>query len=400
LQVQESVERGGVTKSWLFRYTRTGVSREMGLGPLHTIGLAEARNRAQEARKLLLDGKDPIEVRDAAKAGIRLAAANSQTFRKCAEAYIKAQSPSWRNAKHAAQWSSTLETYAYPVIGSMAVALVETPHVVRVLEPIWATKTETATRLRGRIELILSWAKVMGYRDGENPARWRGHLDHTLARISKQSRVKHHEALPFDQAPAFLKELRKRPATAARALEFLILTAARTSEVIGGRKSEIDRDTATWTIPADEILESGKRRGMKAGKEHRVPLVDRALELLDELDGVRGTSEQLFPSQGGGELSNMAMLNVLKRMKRDDITVHGFRSTFRDWAAEKTNFPKEVVEMALAHTIENEVEAAYRRGDLFEKRRELMEAWAAFLEKEPATVTALDAKRRRSKAAA
>ena len=288
------------------------------------------------------------------------------TFRAAAEAYIKANSESWRNAKHKQQWENTLATYAYPVIGDMPVAEVATPHVLEILDPIWREKTETASRLRGRIETVLDSAKARGYRKGENPARWRGHLAHSLPARTKLSRG-HHKALTYDAVPAFVEQLQAREAVAALALEFTIITAARTGEVIGAEWGEVDLVKALWTVPAER---------MKAGKEHRVPLPIRAVEILEQTKRLGGN--YLFPgAQRSAKLSGMAMAMLLRRMKVD-VTVHGFRSAFRDWAAECTAYSHEVAEMALAHTIGNAVERAYRRGDLFDKRRRLMAEWATY----------------------
>ncbi|SEF41053.1 Integrase [Methylobacterium sp. 190mf] len=353
-------------RSWIFRFMLNGRARSMGLGSLHTLTLAEAREKATECRKLCLDGIDPIEAREKARATARLDAANTITFDACAEAYIEAHKAGWRNAKHSDQWRNTLATYASPVFGALPVQAVDTGLVMRVIEPIWGGKTETATRVRGRIESVLDWAATRGYRQGENPARWRGHLQNLLPKRSKVKRVEHHAALPFREISEFVGRLRAQSGTSPLALEFTILTAARTGEVIGATWDEIDLAERTWTVPAGR---------MKGGREHRVPLCDRAVEILEGFK-VLG-DRHVFPGgKRGRSLSNMAMLELLKRMNRPDLTVHGFRSTFRDWAAETTHFPNEMVEMALAHIIENRVEAAYRRGDLFQKRRELMDAWA------------------------
>ena len=291
------------------------------------------------------------------------------TFDACAAAYIEAHKTSWRNEKHRDQWRNTLNSYASPVFGSLPVQAIDVALVMKVLEPIWKTKSETASRLRGRIEAVLDWATVRSYREGENPARWRGHLDKLLPARSKIQKVEHHPALPHDEIGDFMAMLRGQDGTAARALEFLILTAARTGEIIGARWDEIDLEDKIWVVP-------GAR--MKAGREHRVPLSGAALAILEQMREIREGDFVVPGGKKGKPLSNMAMLAVLKRMGRDDLTTHGFRSTFRDWAAERTNFPREVVEMALAHTIESKVEAAYRRGDLFQKRRQLMEAWVRF----------------------
>jgi integrase len=360
------VGRSG-SKSWLYRFMIDGRAREMGLGPVHTIPLAEARIRAGECRRLRLDGIDPIEARTAKRQEQKLASAKAMTFEACANAYIAAHKAGWRNAKHESQWRNTLSTYAAPVFGSLSVQTVDVALVMKVLEPIWATKTETASRLRGRIEAILDWATVRGYRSGENPARWRGHLDHLLPKRAKVQMVAHHAALPYDEVGAFVALLRDQQGATARALEFLILTAARTGEVIGARWAEFDFANAVWTIPADR---------MKSDREHRIPLSGRVVAIIDGLRATR-VNDFVFPgAKAGRPLSNMAMLKVLERLGRSDLTSHGFRSSFRDWASERTNFQREVAEMALAHTIGDKVEAAYRRGDLFAKRRRLMEAWA------------------------
>jgi integrase len=354
-------------RSWVYRFMLAGKAREMGLGPLPDTTLSEARGNAMQARKLRREGIDPIEWRKAAKAQARLEAASSITFKECAAAYIKAHRVGWRNAKHADQWAATLATYATPVFGTLPVQGIETGLVMRALDPIWAAKPETAGRLRGRIESILDWATVRGYRIGENPARWRGHLDKLLPKRSKVARVEHHPALPYAEIGAFLASLRAQEGIAARMLEFVILTGARTGEAIGARFSEIKDDI--WTVPAAR---------MKGGREHRVPLSPAAAAIVEAMKTL-GAGDYLFPGgKIGKPLSNMAMLVLLRRVKRADLTVHGFRSTFRDWAAERTSFPGEVVEMALAHAVGDKVEAAYRRGDLFEKRRRLMTAWAEF----------------------
>jgi integrase len=355
-----------ISKSWIFRYARHGEAHEMGLGSERDVTLAAARGKASDCRRLIVDGLDPIEVRDARKQRERMDKAGALTFEKCAEKYIASHRAEWRNPKHADQWKSTLETYAAPIIGQLAVKDVDTALVLRVLEPIWTKKPETATRLRGRIERILDWARVMGYRSGENPARWRGHLDKLLASALNRKHRKHHCALAYEKVGAFLQDLRAQEGTAARALEFLILNTSRTNEVIGAKPEELDLNKGVWTIPAER---------MKSEKEHRVPLSSRTIEIAK----AQPAGAYLFP--GGKEnapLSNMAMLELLKRMGQEDLTVHGFRSTFRDWAAECTTYPREVCEMALAHAISNKVEAAYRRGDLFEKRRRLMLDWAKY----------------------
>jgi integrase len=366
-------------KSWLFRFMLKGTAREMGLGPVHTIGLAEARERAKAARKLALDGIDPIDARKAERARKAADAAADAaaliTFRRAAEGYIATNRAAWRNEKHAAQWTATLEAHVYPVIGDVAVSAINTGHVTQILTPIWNTKSETAARVRGRIETVLDYAKVHGWRTGENPARWKGHLDNVLPARAKVAKVEHHAALPWSEVGGFMAELEKQEGVGALAFRFTILTAARTGEVIGARWSEIDMNTAVWSIPASR---------MKGAREHRVPLSDAALHVLQQAEKLRQTDADgpVFPGGTAGKgvagLSNMAMLTVLRRMKREDLTVHGFRSSFRDWAAETTSYQREVLEAALAHAIDSKVEAAYRRGDLFEKRRRLMEDWAAF----------------------
>lgn len=363
----------GGARTWVFRFMLHRRARDMGLGPLHTVSLAEARDKARECRKLLLEGIDPIEARKARQAEQRLAEATAMTFRECAEAYIAAHEASWKNPKHAKQWPSTLETYVYRVFGSLPVQAIDVGLVMKVLEPIWQAKPETASRVRGRIEAVLDWAKARGYRNGENPAQWRGHLDNLLPARSKVRKVEHHPALAYAEMGDFIAGLRKQGGVAARALEFLILTASRTGEVIGARWDEFDLGAEMWTVPADR---------MKAGKDHRVPLSARALAIIEEMKAARfDGNEFVFPGgRAGKPLSNMAMLKLLSRMGRDDLTAHGFRSSFRDWAAECTSFPQEVAEMALAHTVSDKVEAAYRRGDMVQKRRELMDAWARYCE--------------------
>jgi integrase len=341
----------------------------MGLGPTHTVSLAEARQKALTCRKLRLDGGDPIEDRTASRTAARLDAAKAMTFKACAEAYIAAHSAGWRNPKHRAQWPATLETYVYPVFGALPVRVVDTALVTKAIEPIWTTKPETAGRVRGRIESVLDWATVRGHRQGDNPARWRGHLKSLLPARDKVRRVAHHAALAYAKIGAFMAELRQQEGVAAQALEFAILTAARTGEVLGARWEEFNRAERLWIVPGER---------MKAGKEHRVPLSDAALVIVDKMAEVR-QGDSVFPgAKEGRSLSQMAMLMLLRRMGHAELTAHGFRSTFRDWAAERTAFPAEVAEMALAHVVGDKVEAAYRRSDLFEKRRALAEAWATF----------------------
>ena len=360
-------------KSWVYRFMLDGVARWMGLGPCDAVTLADARGRAVEARRLRLAGVDPIEARAGARAKARLEAARSITFQNAAERYMEAHKAGWRNAKHTAQWRNTLKTYAYPVLAPLPVQGVDTALVMKVLEPIWTAKTETANRVRGRIESVLDWASARGYRLGENPARWRGHLENLLPRRSRVQKVEHHRALPYGEIGAFMASLRRQQGAAAGVLEFLILTACRTGEVIGARWGEINIGEAVWTVPAERV---------KSGRQHRVPLSPAALAVIQAMQEERATeSDDAFVFPGGKRgrpLSDMAIRGLLRRMGRSDFTVHGFRSTFRDWSAERTNYPREVAEMALAHVISDAVEAAYRRGDLFQKRRRLMDEWARF----------------------
>jgi integrase len=367
-----AAEDGTLNRSWIFRFARSdGRERKMGLGSVRDVSLAEAREKAAECQRLRKQGVDPIMRRNyeraAAIADAQVEAAKTITFQKAAEAYIASHRDGWENVRHAAQWKTTLETFAYPVFGKLPVSAIDTGLVMRVLEPAWKTTPETASRVRGRIESVLDWAKVRGYREGENPARWRGHLDHLLPKKAKVRKVEHHPALPHDEIGAFMSDLRAQEGIVARALEFAILTAARTGEVRGARWGEFNFEARTWTVP-------GSR--MKAGKEHRVPLSSRAMAIVEAMHAIR-TGDLAFPGYHPEKpLSAGAMLVHLKdAMGRADLTVHGFRSTFRDWAAESTSFPGAVVEMALAHGIGDAVEKAYRRGDLFEKRRLLMDAW-------------------------
>jgi integrase len=366
LQVSPSL-----SKSWVLRYQSpiTGKAREMGLGSIHTWSLAEARQRAREARQQVDRGIDPIQAKADQRAALAAEAAKALTFKDAAERFIAAKKSEWSNAKHADQWTSTLEEYTYPVIGHLPVSTIDVALVMKVLKPIWETKTETATRVRGRIERILDWAGAGGYRTGDNPARWRGHLQSLLAAPAKIAKVEHHPALPYGEIGGFMVELDGRTGDAADALKLLILTATRTSEAIGASWPEIDFGTKVWTIPAGRI---------KAKREHRIPLSGPALALLKKRYDARQDDGWIFPGVAGKHLSNNAILVLLERMNRGMITAHGFRSTFRDWAAEQTNFPREVAEMALAHAIPDKVEAAYRRGDLFAKRVKLMDAWAAY----------------------
>jgi integrase len=371
LYLQVTAGKQGVTKSWLFRFVLDGKERRMGLGSLMDVSLAQARDRAVAARGQVKEGRDPIEQRRATRANSSLVKAKAMTFDQCRDAYISSHRSAWRNTKHTWQWSASLKKYVSPIFGKVSVENVDVVLVMKALEPIWATIPETASRLRGRIEAILDWAKVRGLRSGENPARWRGHLDHLLPRRSKVRKVEHHASLPYSEMGSFMTLLRDRDAIAARTLEFAILTGGRTGEVLGARWDEINLDERVWVVPASR---------MKAGKEHRVPLSAPAIAVVNAMKQVR-QNDYLFPGDRHASLSNTSMLMLLRRMGRGDLTVHGFRSSFRDWAAERTNFPGEVAEMALAHTISSKVEQAYRRGDMFERRRRLMSEWANFCAK-------------------
>ena len=382
------VSSGG-SKSWLFRFMLEGRSREMGLGSFEFVGLAEARQFASDARRKLSDGVDPIDARAAAEKAAKLAKASAQvnTFRSVAERYVSAHEESWRNPKHRAQWRSTLDTYAYPVLGDMPVRDIATDDVLRVLRPIWSKKPETASRLRGRIEVILDAAAAEGVRSGDNPARLRGHLSTLLPDHAKVAKVRHHPALPWTQIGKFITELRARVGMSARALEFAILTAARTGEVRGAQWSEIDLNEAVWTVPKER---------MKASREHRVPLSAPAVSLLRACDppkpGQDGDRYVFLGERAKKPLSEMAMEMLLRRMNdvaegrvlpwRDRngeaIVPHGFRSTFRDWCSEGTEYPRDLAEAALAHMLRDKTEAAYRRGDALEKRRKMMEDWGTF----------------------
>ena len=368
------VVTGGRNASWQLRYEIRGKERWMGLGSLESFTLAEARERARRARQQLDDGIDPLEVKRADKAARALADAKSLRFEEAATQYFRQHEKGWGNRKHAAQFMSTMSAYVFPVIGKIAVADVDAALVLKCIEPRWGTIPETMSRTRGRIERILDWCRVRGYRSGDNPARWRGFLENALPARQKIPKTQHHPALPYTELPAFLAALREHEGIAARALEFAILTAARTGEVVGARWDEVNFSEKTWTVPAAR---------MKAKREHRVPLSGRAIELLRGAYREDGNPYILIGADKSNSLSDSAMKSLLRRMDRTDITVHGFRSTFRDWAAERTNYPNDVVEQALAHQVGSGVERAYRRGDLFEKRRKLMDAWAAFCASKP-----------------
>ncbi len=374
------------TKSWLFRYMIDGKPYGMGLGPIHTISLIEARQKALEARKQLLEGINPLEAKKLRKLAASLAKAKVMTFDQCAEAYIEAHRASWKNAKHADQWENTVANYASPIIGALPVAEIDTALVMKVLTQkdkdgaqFWESRTETASRLRGRIESILGWATTSGFREGDNPARWRGHLENLLANISKASRTKNHPSLAWQRIGAFMRDLRQREGISPRAVEFTILTACRSGEVRGAKWSEINLDVKLWTIPADR---------MKAKREHEVPLSDAAVALLRNLPRIEG-NDVVFAGTKGQVLSDMTLTAVIRRMNGDRdpvwvdaggnaITVHGFRSTFRMWAAEATNYPREVAEHALAHQLPDAVERAYQRGSQFTKRARMMQEWGGY----------------------
>ncbi len=359
-------------RSWIVRLTVDGKRREMGLGGFADVPLAIARVKARAARGEVHQGVDPVAQRKQARRERQDKAATQKTFKQCAVAYIEAHEDAWRNAKHRAQWPSTFETYAYPAMGSVLVHEITQAHVLLVVQPIWKTKTATATRLRGRIEQVLAWAAAAGLRQGDNPARWDGHLDQLLAAPSKITKAKHHPAVPIDDVPAFVQALRQREGISPKALEFVILTAARSGEVRGATWAEIDLEAAVWTVPAER---------MKAGREHRVPLNRAALQLVKSLPRIEDVQGFLFPAPRGGMLSDMALTAITRRMpfKAMDgrqCVPHGFRSSFKDWAADRTNYPRDLTEQALAHALESKVEAAYRRGDALEKRRTMMQDWA------------------------
>ena len=366
-------------KSWLLRYMVAGKPFGMGLGPTHTVSLAEARQKALDARKLLIDGINPLAAKKQSKIAAALADAKMMSFDQCAEAYILAHKAGWKNAKHGDQWTNTLKAYASPVFGHFPVAEIDTGLVVKCLAPIWESKTETASRVRGRIESVLGWATTSGYRTGENPARWKGHLENLLATISKSSRTRNHPSLPWQRIGAFMSALRVREGVSARAVEFAILTACRSGEVRGARWAEFDTAGKVWTIPAER---------MKTKREHQVPLSDAALVLLESMPK-DGDVDVVFAGTKGQPLSDISLTAVIRRMNGDDkpvwadangkgVTVHGFRSSFRMWAAETTNYPREVAEHALAHQLPDAVERAYQRGSQFAKRAALMAEWAVY----------------------
>jgi integrase len=352
----------------------------MGLGPFPPVSLRQARIEAEKAKAMLygVAPTDPLEVRNSKNAAERAEVAKRITFKECAEKYIASHEAGWKNPKHAQQWPNSLEAYAYPVLGNLNVAAIDTAHIMKALEPIWHEKTDTAGRVRGRIEAVLDWAKARHFRQGENPARWKGHLDNLLPAKAKIAKTRHQPAMPFLEIPAFMEKLRATDGMSARALEFTILTAARTTEAIEATWDEFDLKERVWTVPGER---------MKAGRAHRVPLSDRTVDILKGLKRLKNEA-YVFPGRKKAQpLSNMAMLVLLRGMRDDGLTVHGFRSSFRDWAGEQTNFPREVAEAALGHVVGDKVEAAYRRGDALEKRQRLMAAWATFCSK-PRSVSA------------
>lgn len=358
-------------KSWIYRYRNGTKLHDLGLGNARDITLAEARDKARELRRSRINGVDPIAQRREARAQAALLKARSITFQDAAEAYIAEKAPGWKNAKHGDQWRATLKAYAYPVFGSLAVADIDTPLVIKALEEIWREKTETASRVRGRIESVLDWCRVRGYRTGDNPAQWKGHLDHILPARSEVAPVKHHAALPHAELPAFLARVREQPGMSALACEFLILTATRTSETIEARWEEINFDEALWTIPAER---------MKAKLQHRVPLSARAVEILVHVAQAR-QGDVVFPgAKAGKPLSNMAILKLLERMGRRDLTGHGFRATFKTWCDDAPDIPAELAEACLAHINKDKVERAYQRSDFLDRRRGVMNRWGAFCE--------------------
>jgi integrase len=399
LQCRTTNDGKSKSKSWLLRYEMHGRERWMGLGSESKVSLEQARDRAREAHKQLYDGIDPIDDRRTTRERQRTEAldkiARTRTFEEAAERYYEFHSKKWHNAKHSAQFLSSLKAYAYPTIGKTAVGSVNREMVLRILEPIWSTKNETASRVRSRIENVLDYAKTQGWRSGENPAAWSGNLKHALAAPGQIKDVENQPALPWDELPAFMVELRKRHGVAARGLELTILCASRTGEIIGARWDEFDFDKRVWTVPAERMGKQKKKKGKK--KPHEVPLSDRAVAILEDLPR---EGDFVFPGGVAGQaISNMAMAAVIKRMNKENdkaglskwidpklnraIVPHGFRSTFRDWAAETTNYPNHVVEKALAHVIGDKVEAAYRRGGLIAKRKQLMDTWAKYCASPP-----------------
>jgi len=369
LKIQLSKKTNTLNKSWIFRWGAQG-KNSMGLGSLTDVSLADARAKTLECKKLVASGLNPRDERDKVKVEQKAAKAHSITFEKAAKEYIKTNRATWKNEKHAQQWENTLDTYAYPTIGKVPCAEVTKDQVLSILKSIWTEKNETATRLRGRIEKVLGWAMAKGYRSAPNAASYKDNLQPLLPTINKRKRVEHHEAMPYDDVPKFFASIKDDPSTSARSLVFCILTATRTSETIESVWSEFNLEKSLWTVP---------KVRMKKGIEHRVPLSSQLLSRLKAMN--RTESDFLFygATRKTKPISNMTMLKYLQRKEGcEKITVHGFRSTFRDWAAEKGNFPREVCEQALAHSLADQTEAAYQRGDYFEKRKELMQAWADY----------------------
>jgi integrase len=356
-------------RSWIFRYMLDGKRHDLGLGPYPTISLGDARERALSARRQLVDKVDPVAEKARAALERKKRVVTAVTFAQCAEGYIAAHRASWRNLREAAQWSASLRDYIHPVVGGLSVEAVDVALVMKILEPLWSTKNETATRVRSRMEVVLDWARARGYRQGENPARWRGHLENLLPKPSRVQRVAHHPALAYERVPDVIARLRQLDGIGARALEFLILTAGRLGEVIGARWSEINLTNRVWIVPGER---------MKSGREHRVPLSDATLAIVEKMQAIR-LDDRLFPStKPGARISYLPLDLALKKACSEKVTMHGFRSSFRDWCAEQTAFPAEVAELALAHQVGTKVEQAYMRSDLFQKRRQLAEAWAKF----------------------
>jgi integrase len=375
LQVTPTTDGRGFNRSWIFRYRAGNRQRDMGIGSVHDRGLAEARMVARKLRQDRLEGIDPIETRKQRKADEVTAAVRSVTFWQCCEQYLAAHKASWTNAKHAAQWRSSLEAYAKPAIGSLPAAMVDTAAVMRCVEPIWATKTETAGRVRSRIEAVLGWATTKGYRQGDNPARWSKHLENLLPGRTAVAPQVNFESLPFAELPTFMAKLREHQGVIARALEFTILTATRTGEAIGATWDEISLADRTWTIPKARMK---TKKTMK--RDHAIPLSDRAIAILQEMATVR-ESDAIFPGSTHKFIGPSGLLQFLqgaRGMQRTDVTVHGFRATFRTWAGDRTGFPREMIESALAHMIGSAVEESYNRGSMLQKRKALMTAWSDY----------------------
>ena len=371
------VAEGG-SKQWIYRYVTNGRPRDMGIGPVHVFTLAEARERAREASKLRYDGIDPIAHKHAQRAAGVVEAAKAITFKQCAQGFIRDNEAGWTNRRHRHDWHASLTNYVYPVLGNLPIAAIDTALVLKTVKPIWERVPETASRVRGRIEAVIGWATVHGYRSGDNPARWSQHLEHALPARSDVAKVEHHAALPYDQVPAFLTKLKQKDTVSAACLQFIALTAARRSEATDATWSEIDLDKAVWTIP--------KERMKKGTKDHRVPLSAAAIAVLKDMAAIR-VGDYVFPSRVSGRpVHGASVAGLAKRVAAGvDITTHGFRSSFRDWVAERTSYPREVAEAALAHAVPSQVEAAYKRTDFFDRRSRLMQAWADYCAKPAAS---------------